>query len=54
MATLPATCATSNEFPSPGCRPSRHYTNQMRPPLTDLKADEMDKLDALIKSLGPQ
>jgi len=31
-----------------------HSGGPVRPPLTDLKADEMDKLDALIKSLGPQ
>jgi len=31
-----------------------HSAGPVRPPLTDLKAEEMDKLDALIKSLGPQ
>ncbi len=31
-----------------------HDAGPVRPPLTDLKPDEMAQLDALIKSLGPQ
>ena len=31
-----------------------HCAGPVRPPLTDLKPDEMDQLDALIRSLGPQ
>ena len=31
-----------------------HDAGPVRSPLTDLKPDEMDQLDALIKSLGPQ
>ena len=31
-----------------------HAAGPVRPPLTDLKPDEMAQLDALIKSLGPQ
>ncbi|MFC5523896.1 5-dehydro-4-deoxyglucarate dehydratase [Polaromonas jejuensis] len=31
-----------------------HSAGPVRPPLTDLKSDEMDQLAALIKTLGPQ
>jgi 5-dehydro-4-deoxyglucarate dehydratase len=31
-----------------------HAAGPLRPPLTDLKPDELEKLDALIKALGPQ
>ncbi len=35
MATRPATCGMSNVCRSLGSSPTRHYTNQMRTPLTD-------------------
>ena len=31
-----------------------HDAGPVRPPLTDLKAGEVDELEALIASLGPQ
>lgn len=37
-----------------GAKPVGHDTGPVRTPLTDLKANEMAQLDALIKSRGPQ
>jgi 5-dehydro-4-deoxyglucarate dehydratase len=37
-----------------GARLVGHDAGPVRAPLTDLKPDEMQALDALIKTLGPQ
>ena len=37
-----------------GARLAGHDAGPVRPPLTDLSAEESDKLAALMKGLGPQ
>jgi 5-dehydro-4-deoxyglucarate dehydratase len=37
-----------------GARLAGHDAGPVRPPLTDLKPDEMDQLASLISALGPQ